>query len=157
MLIFRREYCWKKRAHSPWKIQVTFGNMPIKAELPQVTLTELIIVIQAGWPCPGGCDRQIWDSSNVGRLILLPIPPVQSILSHPKNLHNNGVGQEAGLEKTGCSHLTPSFPLGSQTEASSFRFGSHTLYPCWTPIHCGIRVSLQHSWSKGPKIFPDLA
>lgn len=131
--------------------------MSIKAELPQVTTTELKIVIQAGWPCPGSCDRQIWESSNTRRLILLPISPVQSILSDLKNLHNNGVGQDAGPEKTGCSHLTPSFPRGSQTEASSFRFGSHTLYPCWTLIHSGIRVSLQHSWSKSPKIFPDLA
>lgn len=98
-----------------------------------------------------------YESSNTRRLILLPISPVQSILSDLKNLHNNAVGQDAGPEKTGCSHLTPSFPLGSQTEASSFRFGSHTLYPCWTLIHSGIRVSLQHSWSKRPKKFPDLA
>lgn len=66
-------------------------------------------------------------------------------------------GTTLDLRKQVAVTLLPPFPLGSQTEASSFRFGSHTLYPCWTLIHSGIRVSLQHSWSKRPKIFPDLA
>lgn len=147
---------WKK-AHSPWQSQVSFGNMSIKAQLTHVTSTKLKIVLQASWPCPGSCDRQIWESPNTRRLMLLPISPVHSIQSNLTNLQNNGVSQDTGPEKTGCSHLTPSCPLGAQTEASSFRFGSYTLDPCWTRRHSGIRVSLQHSWSKKPRIFPDLA